>query len=259
MPLKNAPLVEVIFEIRWGERTKDDLNQLSFKFNDEELSFFPGEFRSISKAHGFGTYVSRSGIPANFQPHNPKYQFWSGENTWPCLQLGLGLMTANQVNDGYSWKSFKQLCLTALDILDQAHPLGLQGLPAIGVELRFQDGFPFDKDESPYSFIHEKLNIDLGIPDDFSNSKYFVGESDNHSISFTLPTAKPNGFVQIGLSKGTIWDKEGFIMNTTTRSADGDSPSFEKRELEQWLEDAHDVQRHTFETLIKPAYMSTFK
>lgn len=259
MPLKNAPLVEVIFEIRWGERSINDLRQLAFSFSDDELSFFPGEFRAKAAKAGFSHFVSKSSLPANLQPHQAKYQFWTGAQKWPCLQLGLGIVTANQTNDGYSWESFKKTCLTALTILDETHPRGLAELPGIGVELRYQDGFPFEEEESPDSFIREKLKINLGIPTEFSESQFFDGKPDNHSVSFGLRMSEPKGLATVVLERGTISDQPGFIMSTITRSADEDSPSFRMQDLEEWLEKSHDVQRHTFDTLIKPAYRSTFE
>ena len=96
--LENAPLIEAIFELRWGE-----LSPGNFSYTDEESSMLPLHISIAASKHGFDFIETQSNPPF---PFFVTHRFRKSENSWPCIQLGTGIFTVNQVNDNYNWEEF---------------------------------------------------------------------------------------------------------------------------------------------------------
>ena len=177
---KPPPLIEAIFEIRWGNIQRTEAGDIEIQFQDEEKTLLPGLFKSLAKDH-FPFYRKvNDGLPMDL-PHVVRHQYWTHENTWPCIQLGLGILTANFGNNlgstdgGYAWDTFKETCLQSLKLLDQCYRNlsiinELSELPAIGVELRYQDGFLLAENESDNEFISKRAQITFELPEEFLKS-----------------------------------------------------------------------------------------
>jgi len=249
----DAPLVEAVFEVRWGTPVSSNQGIPEFKFDEEDSTLFAGLFRAAAKAD-FPIYRKINElVPPNF-PYVVKHQFWSANNGWPCLQIGLGILTVNQVNNGYIWKSFKSTCLKALEYLDKAHHLQLAGIPGIGVELRYQDAFPLKDGEGDSDFVSKRAQITVVTPDAFLKSPSLQPVVSDHHIMFAVPVVIPKGVLLNQLDRGQVGGKAAFIQTTTVRSADALRPDFNLASLATWLEQAHAVQKHAYETLIKPTH-----
>ncbi|MGB5104658.1 MAG: TIGR04255 family protein [Steroidobacteraceae bacterium] len=247
---KKPPLVEAIFEIRWGTPIRDK-GVVEFKFDEEDSTLFAGVFRSIAQSD-FPVYKKvNEGVPP-IVPHFVKHQFWTGKDVWPCLQAGLGIVTANQVEAGYSWSRFRATCVKALEFLDRAHHQGLGGLPAIGVELRYQDAFELTDGESDSKFVENRAQVIVKTPDAFLKSPFLDPVIEDHHINFTVPVRKPPGILVNQLDRGLAGGRAAFIATTTLRSADAQRPEFSLSALADWLDQAHEIQRHAYETLIRP-------
>jgi uncharacterized protein (TIGR04255 family) len=113
--LKRAPLVEVIFELRW------------------DISISPLEAQALPTDAGFDTslaaftlavqdeFPNREEIaqilgqpPLPFRsPYAARYRYRPQASSYPLLQLGEGVMTVNDTGDGYTWDVFKDLVLRA--------------------------------------------------------------------------------------------------------------------------------------------------
>lgn len=254
---KEPPLIEAIFEVRWGRISagQSDVDVTQVDFDEEDSTLFAGTFKSKALAD-FPVYKKvNEVVPPNI-PHLVKHQFWKGDGEWPCLQIGLGLMAANQTNDGYSWEDFKVTCLSALNLLDNAHHMGLNDLPRIGVELKYRDGFLLGEDETDNDFVKTHSRFD--IPTDFFDTEIFKPSiAENHHISFSVSVDTPKATLITNLDKGQISGKPAFIQTTAVRARDALCPDFSIDSLDIWLEQAHAVQKHAYETLILPTHERT--
>lgn len=257
--LSEAPLMEAIIEIRWGKHKLEPNKPVVFEFPPEDTDFFPGQFRDVSKSRGFDFHERVNIEFPPLIPHVVKYRFRRAKGLWPCYQIGLGVFTVNQVNEGYDWITFRKDILTGLEMLDKGHPVGLGSLPLIGIEMRYQDGFIFSQNETPSQFLDDKLNIKFGLPEDFFKSTSIQKIVREHNINFSINVSRPEGVLLIKLTEGLINAQPGFIMETTVRSADKSKPTSNIDSIETWLEEAHDIQKYTFKTLINPTYAKSFK
>ncbi len=189
-------------------------------------------------------------------PHQIGYQYWTGERTWPCIQLGLGIMAVNHANrkNDYDWSVFASNCMEALQYLDTSHHLGIEELPAIGAELRYQDAYLLEDGETDGDFITKRAQVEFSMPKKFMESELLESGIKNHDLSFIVETAQPKGVLINHLSRGEYRGKPAFIQNTSMRSADALSPRFDIECLRAWLEEAHKVQQHTYNSLILPTH-----
>jgi uncharacterized protein (TIGR04255 family) len=255
--LSKAPLIEAIFELRWAKILRDDTG-IHYNFSPAETEILPGQFLSEAKKENFIHY-ERVNPEAPPFPHAPSHRYRREPNTWPCFQIGPGIFTANQVNDGYSWASYKETILKGLGLLNKAHPDGLENLPGIGVELCYRDGLLFEKGESASQFLKNKLNIGFSQPVEFLRSALLSSELEGNKLSFSTQLKKPEGILVINLAQGLINGRPGFVLDTVVRSTDQKRPEFLIDSLSDWLEDAHQIQKHAFETLINPELHKAFK
>jgi len=258
---ENAPLIEVVFEMRWGKAARlkqGESEVVGLQFPNQEQNFFPGLFRSEIDKKGYSC-VEEANPAIQMMPHVVKHRFRKSPNQWPCYQIGLGVFTANQVNEGYTWESYVETVNEGLKVIDTSHPDSLKGLSPLGIELKYQDGFVFEASETPVSFLVKKMNIGFSLNEQFLLNPSLEDKIHGNSISFQMNSKKPEGVLIIQLLEGTISGKPGFIMDTTLRSADKNCPKFTLDSINKWLIDAHDIHKHAFKTLISPTLAATFK
>ena len=257
--LPNAPLVEAIFELRWGEAATNPDQPTTWIFSEEDSEFFPGEFYRVAREAGFAS-IERPNPPGVSFPHMVSHRFRQAPGKWPCYQIGLGLFTANQIKDGYRWNDFKSVIRQGLTLLDRGHPRGLNGLPPFWVELRYRDAFRLGPRETPADFIANKLTVRVEPPSEFLAGRNLEQETlAPIRIGLEIHASAPPATVIIDLMQAQIQNEPGFVMDTIVRSIPPDCPPFALEDLDAWLEDAHRIQKHAFETLIAPEFAASFQ
>lgn len=260
--LEKAPLIEAIFELRWGR--SPDLNQpiqLS-RQETEESNLFPGLFMAELKNLGFVVHENANPqVPDTITfPQLVRHRFRKAEGTWPCYQIGSGIFTTNQVNDGYNWKKFKADVLSGLGVLDKSHPQHLSGLSNVGIDLRYQDGFLFEEGESPLSFLTNKMEVGFKLPSNFlDNSLLDADSAPQCMLAFNLGLTTPKARAVCTLAPGLINGRPGFVLDTVVQSQGESAPPMTTADLGNWLDQAHAVHQHAFRTLINPTFARTFK
>ena len=210
---------------------------------------------------GFSVHESvNSHIPEALSfPQVVRHRYRKAEGTWPCYQIGLGIFTTNQVNDGYEWGVFKGDILRGLQILDEHHPKHLAGLPNFGIDLRYQDGFLLSAGESTLSFLRDKMDVGFKLPTAFMDSSLLDANSAPQCmLAFNLGVTVPQARIIGTLAPGFINGLSGFILDTVVQSHGDLGLPRTIDALDKWLEQAHAVHQHAFKTLINPAFARTF-
>lgn len=257
--LSQAPLVEAILELRWGDFEKLPDGTRQFVVPAEERDLFFGLFNSEAGKAGFQHRERANPEPVSKVPHVAAFRYREKPNGWPCYQVGIGLFTANQVNDGYDWPLFRDAIAKGVGILDRAHPANIGGLPSLQAILRYKDAFLFDEEESANEFLQNKMRLGLSLADDFTNSAGVSGPIRDIKMEFRLACSKPEGFLIISLIEALINGKPGFVMDTVVESRLEDLSGDPVDALTEWAESAHLLQQHAFKTLINPAYKRSMK
>lgn len=115
--MKNAPLKEAIFEVRWAPVL--DVNGLP---EDSGYQLAQGLFAKDIRQK-FPVHKTVNTIPDNFRIFpTVQHQFWTGELTWPVVQLGPGILSVNNTEANYIWtETFHPHILWALDVLETSY------------------------------------------------------------------------------------------------------------------------------------------
>ncbi len=252
--IDNSPLIEAIFELKWG-MTKDQ-----FEFKKDEADLFPGMFYQAVKEIGFDKNEQ-----VNIEPGRPRFplevnhRFRKSQNGWPLFQIGLGIFTANQIGDisieatkdeQYDWDTFKPTIISGLSALNNTYPNGINSLINPKVSLRYQDGFILSEGETIESFVNNKIQANINISSVFTDQKDIKKDSKEVNINLVYETTRPNGFITISVITALIKGEKGIIIDTAV-SSNFESEHLSVNALEEWCEQAHDLQRHAFETLIE--------
>jgi len=117
--LPNAPLQEVIFEVRW----KLDIDPSTGSMMDKEFELTGGQLKNLLREE-YPVYKRRFSevIPYQQLSYQIIHQFWKGDNTWPVVQLGPGIFTVNDTEKNYDWeKTFLPLIQQGMEWLFQSY------------------------------------------------------------------------------------------------------------------------------------------
>lgn len=249
MPLlENPPLIEAIFELRWGE-----VSPGRFQYHQNEESLFAGMFSASAKNKGF---VVVENIQNNLSlPMAISHRFRKQQDTWPCFQVGLGIFTINQTKEQYNWDSFKNSIKIGLEVFNNTDSSLINSIKdSLSVSLRYQDAFFPGETEVIEQFLEKHFNINFGLPSSFLDNENLNGK--HHSVGFNVEVGleKPQGVVKITIAKAIINDKPGLIMETVVHSKAKEviNNDIKYTDLLEWADQAHDIQQHAFKTIINP-------
>ncbi|MBV6460184.1 MAG: hypothetical protein HJHJAOHD_00286 [Flavobacteriales bacterium] len=98
--LPNAPLVEVIFELRWKVTDKEELTKCQYLHGDL--------YASIKDIYNFREALVAPEVPMELYLNIPAHRFRVAQNNYPLVQVGPGLLTLNTIDSKYNWEEFEE-------------------------------------------------------------------------------------------------------------------------------------------------------
>lgn len=243
--LPNAPLQEVIFEVKWDLK----LDPATRSYIDPGFDLGVGKFHGlIQDEFPLTKQKMPDHIPNVIIGHQIKHQFWKGEGIWPVVQMGPGIMALNETDKTYDWHNgFFPLIKKALDSLGKAYNLEIS---FANYTLRYIDtvqiaDYGFNDWQS---FVQE--NISISVVNSFNTRgplKSFVIEQ-----AFDLGG---DGMLQVTLSSAQNEKKEDTFVWQTVIS--GQMP-MQKEALLIWIEKAHTNTSDIFKEICKPNFYASF-
>lgn len=247
---EKVPLLEAIFELRWGQTTPGN-----FEYEQEEISFFPGQISTICHAKEYkNAEIINQQLPlSNVPPMVVTHRFRKSPNTWPCFQLGVGVFTVNQIQEGYTWENFKNAIEIGLDIFVNADPLKLPKISkSLSLILKYQNAFFPSEEIKTQDFLHNTLNINNNLPKSFFEYKDLNQEIEEMNFVFKTSSNDPKASITIMIANAIINDKKGFLFETTISSqAEDITKDISTAAITQWAEESHQLALHAFHTLLK--------
>lgn len=166
--LENAPLIEVIAEIRW------ELVPLGLvpgaaidPYFDLASKTLTGKLREL----GFGIVEPQvpPEVPKELVAGNPINRYRTEQGAWPLYQHGPGVFTCNITPPYKGWTGFRPTLLSGLRALIESYPVPQETLKISSLALRYVDAFTeaHGRNEAE-SFLRESLKININLPDRFS-------------------------------------------------------------------------------------------
>lgn len=239
--LPKAPLVEIVFELRWSVENKSDLMDAEYLYGDifaEIKNKFPQRERILPIE-----------IPVELTINKPVYRYRANKNGYPLVQIGPGLLTLNTTANLYEWNVFfndaKELTKTFIKIFKPEKE------KKINLSLLYLDFFPFDFNNGDVSkFINENLNIT--IEQSFVKNVKYPKEI-NIAYSFDIE----QGELKVSLQKGTYkTQNEGLLLQSRINRTPIQP---ETNLITEWLNNSHGICSNLFKELTKGQLYESFK
>jgi hypothetical protein len=169
--LPNAPLAEVVFEMRWA------LVGNSPFLTDPGVIPLLEAFTLAAKAIGYPSFRDM-GNTQQMIGHSVARRYHRNPDTnFPMLQIGQGVFAVNQSSE-YEWAHFKKLALAGLKALLQSYP-ELRGFPLKPnyIELRYIDAFDQSLTGTTdlIEFCQKATALGISLPAMLNDGKRFTG------------------------------------------------------------------------------------
>lgn len=252
--LKNKPLVEAIFELRW--ELKEVRPHLRV---DPHYKVLIGRvYERLSDEYPVHQELPTAMMPDAIAAYTVQHQFRKGKGQWPLVQIGPGIITLNDT-DRYIWSDFESRIHLILDALFQAYPGSANDLRISGLLLRYIDAVTLDYlKEDVFDFLKQQLKVnvvvDSGMFDDTGVGKLPL----DFNIAFSFPSAKPKGAVGLRFIRGKKGEADALVWETLVHSVGQDAPT-DKEQITAWVKDAHSLTHDWFFKMIEGELLERFK
>jgi uncharacterized protein (TIGR04255 family) len=238
---KNAPLVELIVEVRWSVQTQSQGGGIAI-VADRSTSF-----QNLSNdLRGAGYHELERLIPHEMpaMAYHPVFRFKQQNKEYPIVHLGHGIFTVNAGPPDYiSWKNFRPEVEKTLEILalhkKNEEPSNLFN----AVRLRYIDVFKNDlrRDLSNFNFIKDVMGVHICLPEgllDFAANE----ESISPTIALKIPIKDAtNANLTFQLAAGRLAQSVNTDTIMDMTYAVNCEPTADTIVLLQHLDEAHDV------------------
>lgn len=244
----NAPLVEVIVEIKWQLTPVQSTPNAAI---DPFLKLFEQEYIGWAERNGYPALerLVPEGIPPELLPYRPLLRLRREASAWPLIQLGPGLLTVNTVPPYDGWAKFSEVVKPAIQALFDCYPLASKSLLISQLELRYIDAFT-DKLrlEHHNEFITKHLGVSTNLPDRIFKAYVPSPEAISSIVEIIFKSKAPKDSEgRIRLEPGTNEGKGALVMQFLCRSVVQKPVPTEPKALISWFDEAHTSIRDWFD------------
>lgn len=238
--LPNAPLIEVIFELRWKISNQKDL---------EKYQFLTGDIYSLIKKE-FPTrkLLVPADIPLELVLNKPTYRFSKTDSKYPLIQFGPGVLSLHTDDENYFWEDYlsdsSKLTEGFLDISNFSKEVKLSP------NLIYIDFIKLNFDTTNVlSFISENLNI-------FIKQDFLITEGNLKSFNFAFSNEVDLGMLEISFNTGKdSFGNTGLVIQTKLNGLDHNNSA---QDILKWLDNAHTFTSKLFKEMTKGKLYESF-
>lgn len=243
--LKNAPLVEIVAELRWQMPALTAADQsgnqvrLSGSFTDDAtMAFFHRVTGAVGK-HGFDRLeqLFPSGLPVLLS--QMLYRYRRTDERPVLAQVGPGMFSVNALPPYKSWDEFRPMLEGGIEGLLEA----LADKPDFTVNLRYIDAFKQDltSGREAKMFATEVLGFGLELPPVLRDC---LRNDEQARMSFQVAIPTSGMQLVVTVSDGHLGPEPVVLMNTDIQ-VEGAQPA-DKQAILLALDQAHELIHETF-------------
>lgn len=266
--LPNAPLVEVIFELRWAlpDTTASAPQQL---MTDPAYFFLQENFRNAAARHQFRHEKNILPKDTIAGAHSIASRFYMAEDKpFPLWQIGPGIFACN-MSSSYEWSAFKRLALKGVKTLLASYPKSpTLKLRPIHLELRYLDSFDLESSGNVdvIEFLNANTSLGIQMPNFFSDGAVGVPASTLFQCQFPVKKRKHTSFIfQVG--NGLHLSKKALILESkvltkappSKPTSSGRAVPDNVKNIDAWLEDAHAITSPFFKDFVTETLLKKFE
>lgn len=248
--LTNKPLVEAIFELRWG------LDGPPGMAVDPYYQMLIGQlYSAIKDNYPHWERLPTAEVPEGFAPYSPHHRFRVASDQWPLVQIGPGILTVNDT-ESYDWDTFFPRCAAVVETLFNIYPDAREQLRIFEVTLRYIDADNL-LGKTALDFLHG-LKISVNLPQALFAGGRIDGSSLGVGLSLAYPMLQPKGIFQVSYNQGHKNEQNALIWETQVLSRGADAPR-QPEEIKAWLKEAHDTTHDWFFRQIDGELLEKYK
>lgn len=240
--LPNAPLVEVVFELRWKLESKEELDKHQYLHGDI--------YALVKEKYPYRENLYPSDIPLDVLAHTPTHRFRKEKEGFPLVQTGVGLLTVNTNDKDYFWKTYKDECIATTEKLFDTFDV-VRNKESIVAVLQYQDFLVFDfEKENVYDYLKNNLHIEI-------RQNFFETKNNPYALNLSFQYPTEAGNLEIHLQRASNQNKEnGILVKTIMLSSL--AVNSDKLHIEGWLEEAHKITSRVFKEMTEGELQASF-
>lgn len=244
---KNAPLIEVIAEVKWSL-----LPLAAVPGGAVDPFFIKGRNLFEERVKALGYVVSEravpEGIPLELLARAPVFRFRREPNRWPLFQLGPGMFTCNMVPPYKGWSEYEKILGGGLEAIYASFPFDGQTARLEALELRYIDGFTRKHGLENYQdFLKDKLGLSVKLPQEFFEKLRVDEGASEGAFDLRMRLSDFNGTLSVKVAPGRVGNERAAIAEFHV-SATADVPQA-SGEVRSWMHNAHLIVRNAFQSL----------
>lgn len=257
-PRENAPLVELIAELRWevvpepGSSTQIPSGPTLIAAQGKAESFFMNFAMEASALdHRLLERLVPPGFPVVSTQPVCRFRRTADGPSRTLYQVGLGIFSANAVPPYESWtEHFRAVVAQGVAALIRTRPEDERANPFTGLTLRYIDAFDerHTQGKAIDAFMREVFKIDISVPAAITQH---LGEGERITPMVQLQIPMAEGFVMgLSVSQGVIDSRPVIILDCSVAAT---LPIVCNEEaVMDAFQNAHDAISTTFRQLIEP-------
>ena len=246
--LKNSPLIEVIFEMRW------ELVEIApMQLVDPNYKLMVGQlFERLKDTYPYYEQLPASSIPDEAAAYIVQHRFRKDKDKWPLVQVGPGIVTLNNVEQ-YSWSDFEKRILQLINALFDAYSNTDFELRPSSLLLRYINGVELDGDEDIISFLNQNFRMNVNIDEKIFTKTSVSSLPLGADLRFYFPCDQPKGTVNLRFAQGKKDSKDSLIWELQMQGAYSAVKS--QQEIIQWCVQAHETLEYAFFGMLQEVFL----
>ena len=219
---KNAPLVELIAELRWGPLSESippgrrSPIRISLPHPADEDIFLHYAAVIAQKGYGRVERLIPPGTPVPMSMPACRFRPTEADKSSPLFQIGKGVFTANGLPPDYqSWNTFAPVVRVGLDSLFEAYRRAHQSSPKINEALiRYIDVFNKDLTggRDAADFLSEIIGVRLDLPMSITSLAKSASSAQN---TIRLEQEVDVGLMTITFAPATKDNEDAVLLDTS--------------------------------------------
>ncbi|HWC54327.1 MAG TPA: TIGR04255 family protein [Chitinophagaceae bacterium] len=239
--LPKAPLIEVIFEIKWSVQGTQEA---------QGVQYLHGDLYPLLKTEYPYREAVNPHVPMELMlVHAPTHRFRTAANDYPLVQVGPGLVTVNTVDSKYFWNDYEDRIMAVLEKLKSVYTFKPHS--NVHLALTYIDLLKFDFQKGDIlKFLDEYLNISI-------KQGFYKGQSAAGNVLLVLNYPTEQGSLNLNIGRGK--DNKGFDGITINTNLVSGNIKPEIPLIRDWLNKSHELCSGLFKEMTKGKLYESFK